>query len=81
MHGDYARLVARATDKLRLSRQEITPAETGHCEQAAVGWYFAERLAAPVPEDLADYARSSGFPDEVAFRRAVRQEYQYVCGR
>ena len=44
-------------------------------EQAAIEWYFAQRRGTAVPDDLAGYARSCGFPDEQAFRTAVRREY------
>jgi AraC-like DNA-binding protein len=85
MRGDYGRLVTRAREKLdqlrRSGGQETAPAEADRYEQKAVRWYFADRLGTTVPEDLADYAQSSGFGDELAFRRAVRHEYQYVCGQ
>jgi hypothetical protein len=84
MRGDYARLVTRARGKLscqwRQSSQETAAADADRCEQAAIGWYFADERGTTVPEDLAGYARSSGFPDELAFRQAVLHEYQYVCG-
>lgn len=77
--GDYSRLMARAREKLgdRDSRP-ATPADIVRCETAAIGWYFTERLGLTVPEDLASYARSAGFPDEQAFRQAVRHEHQYA---
>jgi hypothetical protein len=82
MRGDYARLVTRAQGKLSQQRlpsgQEAAPADAARCEQAALQWYFADERGATVPGDLAGYARSSGFPDEPAFRKAVMHEYQYV---
>jgi hypothetical protein len=85
MRGDYARLVTRARGKLdhqgRQGGQETTPADATRREQAAIRWYFAGERGTTVPEDLAGYAQSSGFPDEPAFRMAVMHEYQYVCGR
>lgn len=80
MRGEYARLVTRAAEKLdRLSRQETAAAEATRSEQTVLQWYFADRLGMTVPDDLADYAQSSGFPDELAFRKAVWNEYQYMA--
>jgi hypothetical protein len=85
LRGEYARLVPRAKAKLGYeklpSAQEAAPADIGRSEQAAIRWYFAERRGTTVPDDLAGYAQSSGFPGEQAFRKAVRHEYQYMCGR
>jgi hypothetical protein len=85
MRGDYARLVTRAQGKLSYQRpqsgQETAPANVARCEQAAIRWYFADERGTTVPDDLAGYARSSGFPDEPSFRKAVMHEHQYVCGR
>jgi hypothetical protein len=82
MRGEYARLAARARGKLDLhqprSGRAPAPAGGARGEQAAIRWYFAERCGTTVPEDLAGHAQASGFPDEQAFRRAVRREYQYV---
>jgi hypothetical protein len=74
LNGDYAQLMTRATEKLR-SGQKAAPA----AGQAAIGWYFAERLGTTIPEDLAGYARSAGFSDEQAFREAVQLEHLYSC--
>jgi AraC-like DNA-binding protein len=85
MRGEYTQLVTRAKEKLGYeklpSAQERAPADIAQSEQAAIQWYFAERRGTTVPDDLAAYAHSCGFPDEPAFRRAVRHEYQYTCGR
>jgi AraC-like DNA-binding protein len=84
MQGDYTRLMIRVKDKLsnaeRLSRLESN-AEAERLDQAAVRWYFEDRLGTPVAKDVAEYARSSGFSDESAFRTALRREYRYVCGQ
>jgi len=53
-------------------------ADTVRSEQAAIQWYFAQRRGTAVPDDLAGYAQSCGFPDEQAFRTAVRNDYRYV---
>jgi hypothetical protein len=85
MCGEYARLLTRARGKLNRSGphggQGTAPAGASRDEQAAIRWYFADERGTAVPEDLAGYARSCGFPDERAFRRAVLDEHQYVCGR
>jgi hypothetical protein len=75
LHGDYAPLMTRARGKL--DRQ--APPGVAGADQAAIAWYFAERLGTAVPADLAGYARSAGFHDEQAFRAAVRQEHQYTA--
>jgi hypothetical protein len=74
LHGEYSRLMTRAMSKLD---QRTVPAG-GAAEAAAIGWYFTERLGLTVPEDLASYARSAGFPAEQAFRDAIRHEHRYA---
>ena len=74
LNGEYARLVTRAQAKLACGE----PPGTVSSEGDAIRWYFAERRGTVVPDDLAGYARSCGFPDEQAFRTAVRYEYRYV---
>jgi hypothetical protein len=76
LNGDYSRLVARARQKL--GDPDSQPADIARSETAAIGWYFTERLGLTVPEDLASYARSAGFRDEQAFRKAVRHEHRYA---
>ena len=78
LNGEYARLVARARAKLDYDRQPDAAADIARSEQAAIQWYFAHRRGTAVPDDLAGYARSCGFPDEQAFRTAVRHEHRYV---
>ncbi len=84
LHGEYARLVTRARAKLDYEKlpgaQERAAADIARSEQAAIRWYFAKRRGTTVPDDLARYAQSCGFPDEQAFGKAVRYEYQYSCG-
>jgi hypothetical protein len=77
LNGEYAQLVARARAKLDDDGPPGTAAEA----LAALEWYFAQRCDTAVPDDLADYAQSCGFPDEQAFRTAVRREYQYANHR
>ena len=77
LNGEYARLVTRARAKLDDDVQPGAAAEV----LAALEWYFEQRRGTAVPDDLADYAQSCGFPDEQAFRTAVRREYQYADHR
>ena len=77
LNGEYAQLVTRARAKLDDDGQPGVAAEA----LAALEWYFAQRRGMAVPDDLADYAQSCGFPDEQAFRTAVRREYQYANHR
>ena len=72
LKGEYAWLVARAKAK-----QEYD-GRPGEEEQVALKWYFAQRRAAAVPDDLTGYAQSCGFGDEQAFRTAIWREYRYV---
>lgn len=44
-------------------------------------WYFHERLGRPAPADLDAYARSLGFLDEDALRRAVLRERCFLRAR
>lgn len=87
MRGEYVQLVARARAKAKggydrlPSAQKRPHADMARSDQAAIRWYFADRRGTTVPDDLAAYAQSCGFPDEQAFRMAVRHEYQYTCGR
>ncbi len=85
MRGEYAQLVTRAKAKLDYDRlpsaQERPAADIARSERAAIRWYFVERRGTTVPDDLTGYAQSCGFPDEQAFRMAVRHEYQYTCER
>ena len=85
IRGNYASVLARAKGKLDLQRlgtgQETSPGDVAASGTAALRWYFAEERGATVPEDLAAYAQSCGFPNEQTFREAVRLEYEYVCER
>ena len=78
VNGEYAQLVTRARAKLDNGGGQGTPADIARSEQAAIGWYFAQRRGTAIPDDLPGYARSCGFPDEQAFRTAVWNEYRYV---
>jgi hypothetical protein len=41
-------------------------------------WYFEQRLAMDVPEDLEAYARDLGFTDADGLRRALQLECRFV---
>jgi hypothetical protein len=82
--GTYAEVAGRAAVKARdLSRQGLqrtAPADAGRRDEDVLRWYFTDRLGVTVPADLARYARSSGFRDELAFRSAIWLEFCYVNG-
>jgi hypothetical protein len=81
----YQQFVSRASDKAsKLAPRDhdrTASGKPGDHEPDALRWYFADRLGIAVPPDLASHARSSGFRDELAFRRAVWQEFCYVAGQ
>jgi hypothetical protein len=77
--GEYAALMARARDKLRvLGAHELEGVESGMTEEALWRWYFVTHLGRPVPDDLAHYARSAGFGEVRSLRRAVQRELLYA---
>jgi hypothetical protein len=77
LSGEYPKLADRA--RAKLDDDVIPDAPAG--EQAVIEWYFAERRGTAVPDDVPGYARSCGFPDERAFRSAVRRDYRYTRSR
>ena len=78
LNGEYAQLVTKARAKLDDDRLPGAPADIARAEQAAIQWYFAQRRGTAVPDDLAGFAQSCGFPDEQAFRTAVRHDYRHA---
>jgi hypothetical protein len=80
--GDYARLADRARRKRRLleSNGLLNPAlaDVAMTEPQLMRWYFEEYLGEPVPPEVGLYARSVGFADEDAFRRAVLREFHFA---
>ncbi len=78
LNGEYAQLVTRAKAKLDYDKLPDAAADIARSEQAAIQWYFAQRRGTAVPDDLAGYAQSCRFPDEQAFRTAVRNDYRYA---
>ena len=83
--GQYEQLVSRARDKAghlgQRGLHEATPATIGQPEDEVLRWYFIDRLGHAVPNDLTGYARSSGFRDELALRKAVWREFCYLAGQ
>ncbi|HJU64129.1 MAG TPA: TfuA-like protein, partial [Gemmatimonadaceae bacterium] len=79
--GDYPHWRGRALVKQRALEagggQNPALADVGLTEQMLLRWYFEERLGRHVPEDVAYYADSLGFPSEDAFRLALLREYSY----
>lgn len=80
--GRYGLLAARAAEKTAtLLAHGLDQAEletTGCSEVELFSWFFERHLRAPVPVDVEAYARSGGFPDATALRRAVVREWHYV---
>ncbi|HLJ68089.1 MAG TPA: YcaO-like family protein [Chloroflexota bacterium] len=82
LSGEYAMLKRRAQDKQEkldsagLSR--IGPGAVGTSTPELLEWYFKERLSAPVPRDLASYARLLGFMEPRELVTAILREYCYV---
>lgn len=74
--GDYVGLVQRAREKARVLAEYGAPLQTS-TDDALLRWYFHDVMGIAAPDDLADYAYSSGFPDEHALRRAVRREWAF----
>ena len=85
IRGQYQELAGRARDKAaetaRRGGPRTSPGEPGHDRNNVLRWFFTDRIGSELPEDLVDYARSSGFPDELAFQRAVWQEFCYLAGQ
>ena len=79
--GEYGRLLSRARDKQRVLESSglhnPAVADSGLTEDQLLSWYFEARLGRPVVQDIGGYARSIGFEDENAFRRAILREFLY----
>jgi hypothetical protein len=80
--GDYPRVVERARDKQRVLEsqglQNPGLEDVGLTEHELFRWYFQERLGRPHETDVDRFARSAGFVDRNAFRRAVVREFCYL---
>lgn len=79
--GDYTRLLARARGKQStlessgLDNPSLADAQI--TEEELFQWYFENCLGRAVADDIETYARSVGFSDQEAFRRAVLREFCY----
>jgi hypothetical protein len=78
--GDYARLAERARDKKDAlhSKGMGEPELDGLTAFQLVAWYFEQRLAREIPDDIEGYAVKLGFADAAAFHRALWREHFYV---
>ncbi len=80
--GDYPRLVERARQKLAVLNaqaiEDATLADTGLKARELLRWYFEDRLARPVPDDLAAYCDALGFGSRAAFQQALAREFCFV---
>lgn len=80
--GDYPRLVERAREKQAVlgahGMQDPTLADAGLEARELVRWYFEDRLARPVPADLAAFYGGLGFDGRAAFERALLREFCFV---
>ncbi len=77
--GDYATLSERARQKT----EALAGSGDASCEDELqrlklVNWYFEQRLARPVPQDLDVYLRSIGLTGRKEFYRMVQREYDFA---
>ncbi len=83
--AEYGRLLARARDKQRVLESSglhnPATADSGLTEDQLLSWYFQTRLGRPIASDIGGYARSIGFEDENALRRAILREFLYSVRR
>ena len=77
LSGGFAPLLGRARAKA-LALAEAGAPPSAPALDAALGWYFEQRLRQPVPRSLAAHAAAGGHADEAAFRAAVWDEYRFA---
>jgi hypothetical protein len=81
--GEYTKILERARSKQRTLKAagvwEPSLSETDLAEEELWRWYFEERLARPVPSDVAQFAKAIGYLDVETFQRDVLREFWYVC--
>lgn len=82
LSGMYAPLMRRATQKQASLRANQLDApdmqDVGVDTDGLYEWFFIEqRNMGAIPADIAQFARTSGFTDEMTFKRAVLREYCY----
>jgi len=82
LSGAYARLADRALKKeealVVLDPSGGAGAPVGIRSAALRLWYFEKRLARPMPDDVAEFARRVGFETLSAFDDAVHREWAFV---
>jgi hypothetical protein len=82
--GAYVALAERARQKNTSFRaagvEHLSWGDVGVTEDEVLRWYFEERLGQRLPDDLAGYARDTGFGSVHAFCRAILREYCFVTG-
>ena len=80
--GDYPSLDQRAKDKARCLQAagalDADPGLIGMTPRALRRWFFETRLGQPVPDDVAGFARASGFATPADFDAALAREYVYL---
>lgn len=77
LSGGFAPLLGRARAKAQALAEAGAPPSAPALD-AALGWYFEQRLRQPVPRSLAAHAAAGGHADEAAFRAAVWDEYRFA---
>ena len=79
--GEYAKLLARAQDKLALlaARTDLPDVEDFSELQLLQlrDWYFSRPPGRQMPDDLEHYLRGAGYPDTMRFHAAIFAEYVY----
>ncbi|MCC2662661.1 MAG: TfuA domain protein core [Geminicoccaceae bacterium] len=79
--GSYAQLARRARAKAECLRSDgatdADPCLIGMAPLALRRWFFEDCLGQPVPDDVAAFARASGFADAADFDGALVREYLY----
>jgi SagB-type dehydrogenase family enzyme len=79
--GEYSRLLARTSHKQEVLKskglRDLDSTAAGLTQGELEQWYFEQCLGRPTPTDLRAFARSSGFADEISFRRAIFREFCY----
>ena len=85
LRGDHGRFAQRARDKQdRLKARGLDdprPEDAGVVAAQVLAWYFEQRLARPLPDDIDAAAREFGFEDRGEFYRALLREYLDCSGR
>jgi SagB-type dehydrogenase family enzyme len=79
--GEYSRLLARASHKRSILKSQglmdVDPSAGPLTSSELVQWYFERCVGRPAPTDIAQHVHTSGFIDEVSFRRAIFREFCY----